>query len=59
MMDGFLLSATYATRTGRPGSRSLILDRPTGTEAVDEFIRRLEKQGCSKIDVINYGRRKT
>lgn len=57
-MDGFLLSATYATRTGRPGSRSLILDRPTAAEAIAEFIRRLERQGCSKIDITNYGRRK-
>lgn len=57
-MDGYLMTATYATRTGRLGSRSLILDRPSADEAVGEFIRRLERQGCSKIDITNYGRKK-
>jgi hypothetical protein len=52
---GFLMIATYATRTGRPGTRCLILDLPTGKEAVDTFIKRLERQGCSKIEVTNFG----
>ena len=57
-MNGYLMTATYATKTGRPSRRTLILDRPTSSEAIDEFIARLGREGCSKIDITSYGREK-
>lgn len=58
-MDGFLMTATYATRGGNMGTQSLTLDRPTSEEAIAEFSRRLSKRGCSKISITNYGRPRT
>jgi hypothetical protein len=56
MRNGFLLSATFATRDGEMGCASRIIDVPTADAALARMQRILARAGCSKVDITNYGR---
>lgn len=47
----FAMTATYATRTGRPGSRSVVRSAPNISTAILNFSDWLSKQGYSKINI--------
>lgn len=50
-MPDFSIHATYATRTGRQGSRDMLRTAPDIEDAMRQARKLLERQGNTKIDL--------